>query len=98
MPKHTVFLRRTEVLDIRATLDAAAMNYDAKLYAKDGNIYRIGIIFRALSLVEKDIQGGSSLARALYDNFNDRLLSVMEKACKLPLTYGGGAKSKGRPD
>jgi hypothetical protein len=28
--------------------------------------------------------------RALYDNFNDRLLTAIETAADLPVTYGGG--------
>lgn len=40
---------------------------------------------------------GKSLARALYDNFNDRLLTALETAAGLPVTYGGGSEDKGRP-
>jgi hypothetical protein len=33
----------------------------------------------------------------LYDNFNDRLLTALEKAAGVPITYGGGGKDRGRP-
>lgn len=40
---------------------------------------------------------GKSLARALYDNFNDRLLTALEKAVGVAVTYGGGRNDRGRP-
>jgi hypothetical protein len=45
-----------------------------------------------------EMTAGKSLARALYDNFNDRLLTALETAAGVPVTYGGGARDKGRPD
>jgi hypothetical protein len=48
--------------------------------------------------VEAEIAGGKSIARALYDGFCARLLTRLEKAAGVPVTYGGGARSKGRPD
>ena len=44
-----------------------------------------------------EVAAGTSLARALYDNFNDRLLTALERAAGLPITYGGGAHDQGRP-
>ena len=57
----------------------------------------------ALALLRLDealaeIAAGKSLARALYDNFNDRLLTALETAAGLPVTYHGGASDKGRPE
>jgi hypothetical protein len=85
-------------LPLRTRLSLAATEYDAKLTAKDGNIYRLGIILRGLDLFEEEVNAGSSVARALYDNFNDRLLTLFEKTAGVPVTYGGGARSKGRPN
>ena len=45
-----------------------------------------------------EVAAGKSLARALYDNFNDRLLTALEHAAGLPITYGGGAADTGRPN
>lgn len=44
-----------------------------------------------------EIISGTSVARALYDNFNDRLLTALEKAAGVPVTFGGGAHDTGRP-
>lgn len=32
-----------------------------------------------------------------YDNFNDRLLIVLERAAGVPVTCGGGGEDRGRP-
>jgi hypothetical protein len=85
--------------DLRARLVHAATEYDMKREAKgDVNPARLSLIFARLDLVEQEIAAGTSVARALYDNFNDRLLTVLEKAAGVPVTYGGGKRSTGRPD
>lgn len=44
-----------------------------------------------------EIVAGKSVPQALYDNFNDRLLTVLEQAAGVSVTYGGGTHDKGRP-
>jgi hypothetical protein len=68
--------------------EARGRRYNANAFA---------IYCRALQTVDEDMAAGASLARALYDSFQDRLLTRLEQAVSLPVTYGGGAKSTGRP-
>jgi len=76
----------------------ALTEYDRKQSKKSCyNRYALGIYLRNLQQVADDVEAGASIARALYDNFNDRVLSACEKAVGLPLTYGGGGHDKGRP-
>ena len=85
-------------LPLEYRLLSAVTQYDAKLEARQPNMYRFGIILKQLDKVYTEIAEGKSVARALYDNFSDRLLTALEKAAGVPVTYGGGAKSKGRPE
>jgi hypothetical protein len=83
-------------MELRDKLTMIATDYDRK-YNGD-NIYALGIILKRIDeYVMPAIEGGTSPARALYDNFNDRLLGAFEKALKLPRTFGGGGKDRGRP-
>jgi len=85
-------------LDVRLVM--AVTEYDRKLEAKgDVNIYRLGIILKGLDAVHEGIAEGKSVARALYDSgFHGRLLSALEKAAGVALTYRGGGKDRGRPE
>ena len=82
--------------DDRGKLLHAIMLYDRSEEKKRPNIYRLGLLLRALESVERSAKR-ASLARALYDNFNDRLLTRLEKAVGLTPTFGGGGHDTGRP-
>lgn len=89
---------------IRLKLVTAAIKADQRLSANEArnprsrvNIYRIGHFLRAIDNIEADVDKGKSLARALYDNANDRFLTNLEKAVGLEPTFGGGGKDRGRP-
>jgi hypothetical protein len=83
---------------IRDKLVSALTQYDMKQAKKKyHNIYALGLYFKALDNVETAVDNGTSIHRALYDNFSDRLLSALERKLGLPLTYGGGGQSTGRP-
>lgn len=94
-------------LDIHTLLklETALIQYDerqrktnAKKVRGYYNPHALGIYLHAFQEVKKDVESGNStLAQALYDHFHDRLLSTLEKSVGLPLTYGGGGKSTGRP-
>jgi len=56
-----------------------------------------GVALKALERAESEHKAGASVARALYDNFNDRLLTRLERAAGVPVTYGGGGQDRGRP-
>lgn len=55
------------------------------------------LMLERLDVAFTEIEHGKSIARALYDNFGDRILTALEKAAGVPVTYGGGGKSTGRP-
>ena len=61
------------------------------------NSHAGAIALLRLDVALDEISVGKSVARALYDNFNDRLLTALEKAAGVPVTYGGGSDDKGRP-
>lgn len=61
------------------------------------NPYAGAIALGRLELALAEIEAGKSVARALYDNFNDRLLTRLEKAAGVSVTYGGGGADLGRP-
>lgn len=65
---------------------------------KSYNIYAMGHYCGAMEKVKESVASGSSLARALYDNFNGRLLTTLEKSVGLEPTFGGGGHDRGRPD
>ncbi len=62
------------------------------------NPYALAHYCAGLERVDEATDSGTSLARALYDNFQGRILTALERAVDLPPTYGGGAQSTGRPD
>jgi hypothetical protein len=64
---------------------------------KRPNIYRLGLLLNQLEKVDNEVSQGVSLARALYDNFDGRLLTRLEKAVGLTPTFGGGGHDTGRP-
>lgn len=79
-------------------LQTALIKYDARQRkGKAWNPYAIGHYMKGLAAVREACDSGSTLAQALYDNFNDRLLTCVEKAAGLPATYGGGSHDTGRP-
>lgn len=61
------------------------------------NVYRLGLLLQMVDRICDDVAAGASLARALYDNANGRLLTSFEKRCGLPVSFGGGAHDTGRP-
>jgi hypothetical protein len=83
----------------KAKLTNAIYAHDKRaMRGKYWNYYAIGIMLSALDQAEADmVKRGSTLAQALYDHFNDRLLTRLEKAVGLEPTYGGGGKDRGRP-
>lgn len=83
---------------LHETLITAATRFDrAQEGKRDYNRYAMAIYFGRIDEAISEIANGKSVARALYDNFNDRLLTVLEKAANVPVTYGGGTQDKGRP-
>ena len=77
---------------MKATLESAIAGWDRR----QRNPRAGAIALLALDRAESDMSDGATLAQALYDNFNDRLLTVLERAAGLPVTYGGGACDTGR--
>lgn len=78
---------------IKAKLESAI----CKWQARQRNPYAGGLALQALDRAEASMKNGASLAQALYDHFNDRLLTALEKAAGLTVTYGGGSHDLGRP-
>jgi hypothetical protein len=79
-------------------LVSALTEFDRKESRKKyHNPYALSHYLTALRESESEVEAGGSLARALYDHFNGRLLTAMERSVGLIPTYGGGAKSTGRP-
>jgi len=64
---------------------------------RQANPHALGIALLRLDEALAEVATGKSLARALYDNFNDRLLTRLEKAAGVAVTYGGGRDDTGRP-
>jgi predicted GNAT superfamily acetyltransferase len=96
----------TETLDARRLefkLEHVVTAFDTKEEAKCAkrgrhfNHYALSIYLGRVAEVVALVESGVSLHRALYDNFQDTLLTALEKACALPVTYGGGAHDTGRP-
>lgn len=82
----------------RLKLETALIKYDRRQSrSKSYNRYALGIYLKVFQEVIEKVDSGFSLARALYDSYNGRLLTTLEKSVGLPPTYGGGAKSTGRP-
>lgn len=89
---------------LRRTLVHAVTQFDAREEAKAAknkrhhhNVYALGIYLGRVDSVIAAVACGDSLSRALYDNFQDTLLTALEKACGVPVTYGGGSHDTGRP-
>ena len=79
--------------ELRRKLESAIAQWDRR--QRNPNAGAIALL--RLDEALQEVAAGKSVARALYDNFNDRLLTCLEKAAGLPVTYGGGAHDKGRP-
>ena len=64
----------------------------------DSGRYRATLLTttRGVSLVIES-KAAKDQKRALYDNFNDLLLTYPEKASGCEVTFGGGAADTGRP-
>lgn len=75
-------------------LVSAIVHYDKRLTERDGNIARLSLILRALNRAEEE--HSCCWAHRLYDNFSDRLLSALEKALALSVTYGRGTSDHER--
>ena len=69
-------------------LVSALVKSDKRLSVKNPNAYRMGIYLNGLQEMEDSRL--CCLAHGLYGFFNDRLLSALERAVGLPVTYGGG--------
>jgi hypothetical protein len=89
--------KTVSTLPLEYRLLSAATQYDIKLQEKQPNPYRLALIMQGLERFHAQVASGDSVARSLYDNFNDRLLSTLERAAGVPLTYRGGSKDRGRP-
>lgn len=91
--------------DLRRILEHTVTQFDVreeKAAAKSKrrgqhNIYALGIYLGRVDDVIIAVDAGTSIARALHDSFSDRLLTCLEKACGVAVTYGGGAHDTGRP-
>lgn len=86
---------------LRVALNHAVTRYDRQEEAKPRrnhhNHYALAIYLGRVSEVADIVERGeATLAQALYDNFNDRLLTFVERAAGLEVTYGGGRADKGR--
>ena len=68
-------------------LVSALVKSDKRLPVKNPNAYRMGLYLEGLERME-DLNP-CCLAHGLYGYFNDRLLSALERAVGLPVTYGG---------
>jgi hypothetical protein len=62
------------------------------------NPHALAIYLRGFAAMKEEVRAGEkTLAQGLYDHFNGRLLSALERSVGLPVTYGGGPQSAGRP-
>jgi hypothetical protein len=83
---------------VRLKLETALIAHDRRqAKGKHHNPHALAIYLRALQEATEATSHGHSLARALHDHFNGRLLSALERAAGLELTYGGGGHDRGRP-
>jgi hypothetical protein len=80
-------------MELKQKLESAVAQWDRR----QRNPHAGAVALRRLDDALAEVSAGKSLARALYDNFNDRLLTALEKAAGLPVTLGGGAHDRGRP-
>ena len=80
-------------MPLKLRLESAIAQWDRR----QRNHHAGAIALQRLDEALAEVDTGKSVARALYDNFNDRLLTALEKAAGVPVTYGGGAQDKGRP-
>ena len=97
--KPAEFARLRDRSGLKSALESAVTRHDVAQEAKKGhNIYALGqYLARVDDICGAVDSGTSSLARALYDNFNDLLLTYLEKASGCEVTFGGGAADTGRP-
>ena len=79
--------------DLKQRLESTIAQWDRRQRNRSAGAIALLRLDEAL----QEVTDGKSLARALYDNFNDRLLTALEKAAGLPVTFGGGAHDRGRP-
>lgn len=81
-------------LPFAESFSIAVTRWDRSEELKPGhNHYALALYLARLD----DRKPGQSVAQFLYDNFNGRLLSHLERWFGVPVTYGGGAHDKGRP-
>ncbi len=80
-------------MELRDKLSSAIAKWDKR----QKNPHACAIALLRLDDALEEISAGKSLARALYDNFNDRLLTALEQAAGVEVSYGGGRDDKGRP-
>jgi AraC-like DNA-binding protein len=92
-------MKNSEFESIRAGLTRAVTRYArSQENRKSYNRYALGQYLIRMDEICRAVEcGEATLARALYDNFNDRLLTYLEKAAGVKITYGGGAADKGCP-
>lgn len=92
--KPIVNISPSDLQVLRNKLEIAIAQWDKKQRNPNAG----GIALLRLDETIDEIAKGTSVARALYDAFNDRLLTALEKAAGVKVTYGGGAHDSGRPD
>jgi hypothetical protein len=80
--------------DLHNKLAAAIAKWDRR----QRNPHAGAIALLRLDECMAEIADGKSTAQALYDNFNHRLLTALEQAAGVAVTYGGGSHDMGRPD
>lgn len=86
-------MTKDEIHVLRIKLEHAICVWDRK----QKNFYAGALALQRLDSVMAEIADGTSVARALYDGFNDRLCTALEKAAGVPVTFKGGSKDTGRP-
>ena len=95
----------TALAALRSKLESVVTQFDRKqetLAAKNPrrhySIYALGLYMNRVDSVVADIATGSSLARALYDNYQADMLSALERAFCLAVTHHGDSnRDTGRP-
>lgn len=81
-------------VDLKAKLESAIAQWDRRQRNPSAGALALSRLDETLA----EVANGKSVARALYDNFNDRLLTRLEQAAGVAITFGGGAHDTGRPD
>ena len=89
---------RAKLTHVVTAFDIKQETAAAKNPRRHHSIYALGIYLGRVDTVIADIATGSSLARALYDNFQADTLTALERAFCLSVTYHGDAnRDTGRP-